>query len=60
MGWTQPQCWRCWNAANPDHEPIRVMPDSSDDAERCCYCGEPTTAGIYVRADPAIVPFPRA
>jgi hypothetical protein len=23
--------------------------------ERCCYCGAPTTDGIYVRADPNLV-----
>ena len=25
---------------------------------RCAYCGHPTTLGIFVRDDPATVPYP--
>lgn len=28
------------------------------DEETCVYCGKPTTAGIYVREDPATAAHP--
>jgi hypothetical protein len=27
--------------------------------EHCSYCGQPTIMGIYTRADPATVAYPR-
>jgi len=27
--------------------------------ERCCFCNMPTRCGIYVRLDPATVPYPQ-
>jgi hypothetical protein len=47
--WTHNICAACWNAKNPDREAHAAhnMP-----AEFCCFCGKPTTAGIYLRHDP--------
>jgi hypothetical protein len=53
--WTQAQCEACWNERNPHRQAHRMrLPEP----ERCAFCGQPTTAGIYVRVDPATVPFP--
>lgn len=56
MSWTQAICWTCWTERHPDREAIRVV---NGDPETCSYCGNETTSGIYVRDDPAGVPFPR-
>jgi hypothetical protein len=42
-------CDECWPRVHPGREPIRVTPA---EAERCCYCGAETRAGIYIH-DPA-------
>jgi len=56
--WTHGICDRCWFEAHPGELPTRIVPEERD-RERCCKCGEPTRSGIYTRADPASVPFPR-
>jgi hypothetical protein len=57
VSWTQPFCERCWFAENPGRLPVRfALP--TEPAKQCCECGEPTVAGIYIRRDPAKVPFP--
>lgn len=56
MGWTQPFCYRCWNADNPD-QPVKNDPVGAP--ERCCKCNDVTRSGIYVRVDPATVPYPQ-
>ena len=48
--WTHPQCEACWVAYNPDRWPVRVM--DLDTAYICCFCGDPTWVGIFVREDP--------
>lgn len=56
MSWTQPICVTCWNIHNPNrlaHTMAEVC-----ETETCCYCGKPTTSGIYVREDPKAVPYP--
>lgn len=55
MSWTQPVCERCFGIEKPGRVPPRVR-----DAERetCCYCGDPTYTGVYIRVDPATVPYP--
>jgi hypothetical protein len=57
MSWTQPLCERCWFDEH-DHMPTRFT--GGELAERCCLCGKPTVAGIFVRMDPAKVPYPTA
>lgn len=57
MSWTQPLCRACWDLAYPGRRPTRVI---DSDLETCCVCGQPTSAGIYVRVDPATVAFPRS
>ena len=58
MTWTQAICRVCYAKWYPDRgTPIRVL---SEDTETCCNCGRATSEGIYVRADPKLVPFPRS
>jgi hypothetical protein len=41
-------------------KPYRVL-DTADEPREgaiCCECGYPTWSGIYLRVDPATVPFP--
>lgn len=54
MTWTQPICMPCWLRTHSRH-PVRVTGDHS---RVCCRCGAATTAGIYIRIDPASVPYP--
>jgi hypothetical protein len=55
MSWTQAVCDDCWDERNPD----RLSPRrGSGYHETCCWCGGNTRSGIYVREDPATVPFP--
>lgn len=57
MGWTQAQCYGCFQSEQPGREPNRAMGDAGE-WETCCTCGALTTAGIYVRKDPKTVRFP--
>lgn len=52
-GWTHLSCKTCWNKSNPDRV-VAVDDQSSaeDGGEPCCFCGEWTTSGIYVRRNP--------
>jgi ribosome-binding protein aMBF1 (putative translation factor) len=50
--WEHAICEVCWRARQGAREPVRVVKAS---IETCCYCGEATRSGIYVRADPAEV-----
>ena len=59
--WNQPQCERCWvdqhtNSDGTIREPVRVR--DVEGARVCAFCGYPTWAGIFVRADPSAVPYP--
>lgn len=51
---TQPICERCWFAMNPQNDPKQTK---NTTRETCSYCSQPTVAGIYVLADPEVVPF---
>ena len=51
--WEHAICDSCWTERNPGREPVRVH---FGDLELCCYCGETTLSGIYVRGDPAETP----
>lgn len=57
MSWTQSICVDCSDERNPERKAVALV-DTHRNEETCCYCGEPTTSGIYVRADPSTVPFP--
>jgi hypothetical protein len=62
MSWTQPVCVNRWNEMFPDRQvdptDLRYKPYKPMDDNLCCFCGVPTT--IYIRIDPATVPFPRS
>lgn len=55
LSWNQPICDVCFWLRNPNREPVRLR---EPEAEICAYCGDGTTSGIYVRADPASFNFP--
>lgn len=57
MSWTQPLCVTCWNRDNPDRQTSGT--GDMGDLERFCECGSETRSGIYIRIDPATVPFPQ-
>jgi hypothetical protein len=42
-------CEICWLLLNPNHPPITVR---GGDPEKCCWCGNETESGIFVRYDP--------
>lgn len=46
--WSHNICVDCWNEKNPDRAPVKL---TQAEAEICCFCGEFTTAGIYIRED---------
>lgn len=56
LSWTQAMCDRCWDLFNPRRIPTRLLQPTE---EICGVCGEKTTSGIYIRADPRLVPHPR-
>lgn len=51
--WTHAQCNLCWDKANPNREPFVINGAVLED---CCFCGEQTRSGIYVRHDPNTLP----
>jgi hypothetical protein len=53
---THPICRDCFGAHFPGRVPVRVR---CTEPEKCCVCGDPTTDGIYIRADPESVAYPR-
>lgn len=69
-GWSQPCCERCWIENNTswelgpdgiDQQTIRQPTRITDpQLELCCHCGYETIVGIYIRIDPATVPYPSA
>jgi hypothetical protein len=56
--WNQAICETDWWARDPGREPVRFLP-AKGRVERCSFCGASTTAGIFVRVDPRVVPYPR-
>jgi hypothetical protein len=67
LSWTQPTCETCWilrHSTWKEDEDVLVSIDRpvmvrDDSIQQCSYCGSPTIVGIYTRADPATVAFPR-
>lgn len=57
LSWVQPCCWPCWQRRMGDLNPVRLKP-AYRTKERCSFCGGPTSAGIYQRQNPNLVPFP--
>ena len=55
MNWTQPMCPTCWRQRHQERPPVSAL---DSDVQTCAFCGKPTSAGIFVRADPRTVPFP--
>lgn len=55
MSWTQPVCDDCYDWQRPETPPHRLV---EREPERCAWCGKLTLSGIFVRADPASVPYP--
>lgn len=54
--WSHAICAPCWEERFPDLTPyVLAIPD----LELCCFCGEDTEAGIYIRDDPQAVPHPK-
>jgi hypothetical protein len=58
VNWNQPCCEACFAQRNPDRKPYRLLQENGP--ERCAWCGNATASGIYVRHDPADVPYPAA
>jgi hypothetical protein len=57
MIWDHPMCADCWYDENPGrHAATLAMPEPAP----CCQCGTLTYSGIYVRRNPATVPYPAA
>ncbi len=53
--WTHAICLACWNEKFSNRgEPFMMVPS---EVEICCFCGEHTSDGIYVRVNPGTVSF---
>jgi len=64
MSWSQPCCESCWIHRNHTvvDEGIEIRtPVQVTDAgiHTCGFCGNMTIMGVFVRADPATVKYPR-
>ena len=60
LSWTQPICDDCWKRppirdTHGPEDPTRLL---NPEKERCAFCGEDTTSGIYVRHDPRDARYP--
>jgi len=55
MTWNQAICGNCWDKREPNR---RAVVATDMNPERCAYCNAGTREGIYVRDDPATVPYP--
>lgn len=68
LSWTHPICTEDWVQLNHKvddegqmliRQPTKVVdPDNPFDPKMCAFCGRLTSAGIYMREDPAKVLFP--
>lgn len=48
--WTHNICARCWRRNNLN-KPFQIKMEHRT-IETCCFCGQRTKAGIYMRHDP--------
>lgn len=56
LSWNQAVCDACWELHYRGGPAVRVK---ERDVEQCCWCGQRTESGIYVRDDPMQVRYPR-
>jgi hypothetical protein len=56
VNWNQPVCDLDWLKMHPYKIPVRLM---QPEQERCSRCGVMTRSGIYFRAHPDEVAFPK-
>lgn len=56
LSWNQVICDACWWAQHGERNPVRVR---NRGELICAFCGQVTDGGIFVRRNPATVPFPR-
>ena len=56
--WTQPACSFCFELQLPGVNPIALKKEWREE-EICAFCGQETKEGIYIRADPATVKYPK-
>lgn len=47
--WNHLMCDGCWSDRHPHREPNRLL---EPETEPCCFCGTPTTSGIWMRGNP--------
>ncbi len=47
--WSHSCCIDCWIVRQPGRIPCRVK---NGEAEVCCFCGNSTTDGVFVRENP--------
>ncbi len=52
MSWTHAICEKCWKQEKGGQIPHRIREAAE---EPCCFCGAPTSAGIYLRHDPKLL-----
>jgi hypothetical protein len=52
--WTHAVCDDCWKTEHPDQSPYRFTMTARF-TEKCCYCGNSTDSGIYIRTPPDTV-----
>jgi hypothetical protein len=43
-------CEDCWKQIEPGRVPVRVIDSRTNE---CCFCGQITNSGIFVRRNPA-------
>lgn len=59
--WSNPICERCWTDRRGFVQPSRLSGAVDvlrrEGAHCCAFCGRPTWARIWIRADPADVPY---
>jgi hypothetical protein len=48
--WIHSICEDCYEEQEPGRKPVRVR---EPEEETCCFCGKPTTDGIFYRFDPS-------
>lgn len=51
--WNHCMCDECWTYLRAPAVPYRVRGHLE---QKCCYCGEMTKSGIYVRGNPETTP----
>jgi hypothetical protein len=59
VNFNQPVCLTCFITRWPGRVPVRGPARLRTTVERCAYCGGEACDGIFVRAHPDSVPFPK-